>query len=56
MSLILTLFMTTYLGRENSRRDVLLGEQNLSLESVSDDMKSAQREKGDDATFFRYTV
>ncbi|TVY38907.1 putative transporter [Lachnellula occidentalis] len=56
MSLVLTLFMTIYLGRENTRRDVLLGEQNRSLENISHDDKLAQREKGDDASFFRYTV
>jgi hypothetical protein len=56
MSLILTLFITTYLSRENARRDVLLREQNLTLENFSDDMKSAQRAKGDGASFFRYTV
>ncbi|TVY23280.1 putative transporter [Lachnellula hyalina] len=56
MSLVLTLFMTIYLGRENTRRDVLLSQQNLSLENVSDDEKYVQREKGDDASFFRYTV
>ena len=56
MSLILTLFMTIYLGRENARRDVLLREQNLTLENFNDEMKAAQREKGDDATFFRYTI
>ncbi|TVY16389.1 putative transporter protein [Lachnellula arida] len=56
MSLVLSLFMTIYLGRENSRRDVLLLEQNKSLKNISHDEKLAQCQKGDDASFFRYTI
>lgn len=46
----------TYLSRENSRRNLLLSEQNVTLENFSDEMKATQREKGDNATFYRYTV
>lgn len=56
MSLVLSVFMTIYLGHENSRRDAVLLQQNQSLENISHDEKLAQREKGDDASFFRYTV
>jgi hypothetical protein len=48
--------MTLFLRRENSRRDLLLSEQHLTLESITDEMKVDQRDRGDDATFFRYTV
>lgn len=56
MSLALCCFMTTYLRKENARRDALMVEQGLTLESYSDEMKDAEREKGDNATFFRFTV
>ena len=50
MSLALCCFMTTYLKKENARRDALMTEQGLTLESYSDEMKEAEREKGDNAT------
>jgi hypothetical protein len=53
---ILTLFMTTYLRRENARRDALAGERGVSVNDHSDEMIWQQREMGDDAEFFRYTV
>lgn len=56
MSLVLTAFMTVYLRRENARRDQVLIGQAITLEEVSDEIKWEQREKGDDATFYRYTV
>jgi len=56
MSCILSIFMTIYLRRENARRDALMAEQGLTLESYSNEMKDAEREKGDNATFFRYTI
>lgn len=56
LGFILTVAMTLFLRRENSRRDLLLSEQNLTLESITDEIKLSQRERGDDATFFRYTV
>lgn len=56
MSLVLCIFMTIYLGRENARRDALMAEQNMTLDDYTEDMKDAEREKGDYASFFRYTV
>jgi hypothetical protein len=56
MSLCLTAFMTMYLRRENARRDALASQRNISLENYSEEMKCEEREKGDDATFYRYTV
>jgi hypothetical protein len=56
MSFILTAFMTTYLRRENARRDVISNQRNISGEDYSDEMKWEEREKGDYASFFRYTV
>ena len=56
MSMCLTTFMTIYLRRENARRDASASERNISLENYSDEMKWEEREKGDDATFYRYTV
>jgi len=50
MSLSLCCFMTMYLRKENARRDALMASQGLTLESYSDEMKEAEREKGDDAT------
>ncbi|EKD15411.1 high-affinity nicotinic acid transporter [Drepanopeziza brunnea f. sp. 'multigermtubi' MB_m1] len=51
MSFILTSIMTLYYRRENARRDAILAEGNYS-----DEQKLAEREKGDDAMFYRYTV
>ncbi|KAL7267001.1 hypothetical protein RUND412_010427 [Rhizina undulata] len=56
MSCILSAFMTIYLRRENERRDRLMAEKGLTLEGCSEDMKSAEREAGDNASFFRYTI
>ncbi|CUS13534.1 unnamed protein product [Tuber aestivum] len=56
MSLALCCFMTVYLRKENARRDALMISQGLTLESYSDGMKDKEREKGDNATFFRYTI
>ncbi|KAG0633986.1 major facilitator superfamily domain-containing protein [Tuber brumale] len=56
MSLSLCCFMTMYLRKENARRDALMSSQGLTLEGYSDDMKDSEREMGDNATFFRYTI
>lgn len=48
--------MTYYYRGENSRRDATLRGRNMTLGDYSSDMKWEEREKGDDATFFRYTV
>ncbi|KIW27007.1 uncharacterized protein PV07_06789 [Cladophialophora immunda] len=51
-STCLQVFMTTYLRRENARRD----REYKPLEQYTEQDKAAEREKGDNATFFRYTV
>ena len=45
--------MTIYLRRENARRDMIAGERGETMDDLSD---AQEREKGDDAGFFRYTV
>jgi hypothetical protein len=51
MSLALSVFMTAYLRRENARRDAI-----RKADDYSENEKMAERERGDDASFFRYTV
>lgn len=52
MALVLSVVMTLCLRRENARRD---GEYKPPSEYTAEE-KWAEREKGDHATFFRYTV
>ena len=52
MSMILCIIMTIYLRRENARRD----REHKAPSDYSLEEKAAEREKGDNATFFRYTV
>ena len=52
MSTCLQIFMTLYLRRENARRDA----EYKPLDQYTPEDKAAEREKGDNATFFRYTV
>ncbi|KAL4802528.1 major facilitator superfamily domain-containing protein [Aspergillus unguis] len=52
MSTILCTIMTVYLRRENSRRD----REFKRPEEYSEAERVAEREKGDYASFFRYTV
>lgn len=56
MSMCLCIFMTIYLRYENARRDKLLAEQGRTLADYNDADKEAGREKGDYASFFRYTI
>ncbi|KAF4626079.1 hypothetical protein G7Y89_g12079 [Cudoniella acicularis] len=56
MSLVLTIFMTIYLRRENARRDALLSEQHVFLENYRIETKIEQREKGDNALFYSQGV
>ena len=51
-SFILSGIMTTYYRRENARRDALY----KAPEEYTDAEKELEREKGDYATFFRFTV
>lgn len=50
MSCFLCIFMTWYLRKENARRDALMTEKGLTLESYTDEMKELEREAGDSAT------
>lgn len=52
MALVLSIFMTIYLRRENARRD----REYKPPSEYTEAEKLAEREKGDSATFFRYTV
>jgi hypothetical protein len=56
MSAVLTIFMSLYLRRENARRDKWGVENNMLPESYTEEQKLAEREKGDNATFYRFTV
>jgi hypothetical protein len=53
MSLVLSCFMTLYLRRENSRRHAASGKL---PEEYTETERLAERERGDYASFFRYTV
>ena len=46
----MSLFMHLYLKRENARRDEEMHARGLTLETYTEDMRVAEREKGDDAT------
>jgi len=52
MSTALSIFMTLYLRRENARRD----REYKKPEEYTTEEKLLEREKGDNASFFRYTV
>jgi hypothetical protein len=52
MACCLSVFMTTYLRRENARRDREYKPPSAYIEEE----KMTEREKGDNATFFRYTM
>ncbi|KAH6908798.1 major facilitator superfamily domain-containing protein [Coprinopsis sp. MPI-PUGE-AT-0042] len=59
MSFCLSLFMHLYLKRENARRDALHLETagDVPLEEYyTEERKNLEKEKGDDASFFRYTI
>jgi hypothetical protein len=56
MSAVLTIFMSLYLRRENARRDAWAVENNMLPENYTEEQKKEEREKGDYATFYRYTV
>ena len=51
-AIILSIFMHLYLRRENARRD----REYKAPELYTAEEKFAEREKGDNATFFRYTL
>ena len=52
MSCVLSIFMTLYLRRENKRRDAAHKAPN----TYTKDEMILEKDSGDNATFFRYTV
>jgi len=52
MAASLSIFMTIYLRRENARRD----REYKPPSEYTEEERVAEREKGDNATFFRYTI
>lgn len=52
MSCCLSIFMTLYLRRENKRRDAL----HKAPSAYTRDEMMLEKDSGDNATFFRYTV
>lgn len=56
MSLTLQVIMYTYLKRENARRDKWAAENNMFPENYTQEQRYAERHKGDNASFFRYTL
>jgi hypothetical protein len=58
MSAVLSALMSAWLSRENARRDRVAQEKNLPLraEEYTPEMLAKERESGDNATFFRYTI
>ncbi|KAM0326527.1 hypothetical protein ACHAQA_006396 [Verticillium albo-atrum] len=52
LALVLCIFMTAYLRRENARRD----REYRAPEDYSEEQRELEREKGDNATFFRFTI
>ncbi|KAJ3576510.1 hypothetical protein NP233_g372 [Leucocoprinus birnbaumii] len=56
MSTVLSLIMHIYLTRENGRRNAAMAVRGLTLDDYTEEMKYHEREKGDYASFFRYTT
>lgn len=56
MSALLTAGLTWWLRKENARREKWARDTGMRIESYTEAQKQMERKKGDDATFFRYTV
>lgn len=56
LAFVLTAFMMTYYKMENSRRDAKDAERGLTADTYTPEMKLQQKDDGDDATFWRYTI
>jgi len=56
MSTVLAIWMHIWLRRENARRDREMESKGLTLETYTEEMRVAEREAGDYASFFRYTI
>ena len=52
MAMVLSIWMTIWLRRENARRD----REYKPPSEYTEEEKTAERERGDNATFFRYTI
>ena len=50
MSTLLCIWMHFYLVRENARRDKEMEAKGLTLETYTEDMRTVERESGDNAT------
>lgn len=53
---VLTALMMTYYKMENNRRDARDAERGLTADTYTLEMKLQQKEEGDNATFWRYTI
>ncbi|KAF7923024.1 uncharacterized protein EAE98_007729 [Botrytis deweyae] len=56
LAFVLTAFMMTYYKMENDRRDARDAERGLTADTYTLEMKLQQKDEGDDATFWRYTI
>jgi hypothetical protein len=56
MSFVLTGVMIVYLHRENQRRDRWAVENHMTPDMYTAGKKYEERDKGDNATFYRYTL
>jgi hypothetical protein len=54
MAFFLTLFMSTWCGMENARRDKIMAE--TGARELTDEQKFLERELADNVPWFRYTT
>jgi hypothetical protein len=54
MAFFLTLFMSTWCGRENARRDKIARE--MGTRELTEDQKLLEKELADNVPWFRYTT
>jgi hypothetical protein len=54
MAFFLTLFMSTWCKRENSRRDKIASE--MGAQELTEEQKLMERELADNVPWFRYTT
>lgn len=54
MAFFLTLFMSTWCGMENARRDKIMAE--TGARELTDEQKLLERELADNVPWFRYTT
>ncbi|KAF5868703.1 putative high-affinity nicotinic acid transporter protein [Botrytis fragariae] len=56
LAFVLTALMMIFYKTENNRRDARDAEQGLTADTYTPEMKLQQKDEGDDATFWRYTI